>query len=123
MNSAGVPCKMACGEPRPCLHRSLWLLVGHANLNIFLFQRVREYTLLLQAADLDGNGLTTTASAVIGIEDANDNAPQFSPAVVMEPLPLGHPRRSASGEELLELPQENSWWGPGLGWLLGWREA
>ncbi|XP_053127125.1 B-cadherin-like [Hemicordylus capensis] len=40
-------------------------------------ERVREYTLLLQAADLDGEGLTNTASAVIEIADANDNAPEF----------------------------------------------
>uniref|UniRef100_A0A8C6XU31 Cadherin domain-containing protein n=1 Tax=Naja naja TaxID=35670 RepID=A0A8C6XU31_NAJNA len=41
-------------------------------------ERVREYTLILQAADLDGLGLTTTASAVIEITDANDNMPEFT---------------------------------------------
>ncbi|KAK9392602.1 B-cadherin-like [Crotalus adamanteus] len=41
-------------------------------------ERVREYTLILQAADLDGLGLTTTASAVIKISDANDNMPEFT---------------------------------------------
>ncbi|KAM6063907.1 LOW QUALITY PROTEIN: B-cadherin-like [Theristicus caerulescens] len=40
-------------------------------------ERVREYTLTVQAADLDGEGLTTTALAVIEIVDINDNAPEF----------------------------------------------
>ncbi|XP_066494039.1 blastomere cadherin-like [Tiliqua scincoides] len=40
-------------------------------------ERVGEYTLILQAADLDGQGLVNTASAVIVVEDANDNAPEF----------------------------------------------
>ncbi|XP_051485397.1 B-cadherin-like [Apus apus] len=42
-------------------------------------ERVREYTLTVQAADLDGEGLTTTALAVIEITDINDNAPDFDP--------------------------------------------
>lgn len=45
-------------------------------------QRVREYTLTMQAADLDGQGLTTTALAVIEITDVNDNAPEFEPKTV-----------------------------------------
>lgn len=45
-------------------------------------QRVREYTLTVQAADLDGEGLTTTALAVIEIADVNDNAPEFDPKTV-----------------------------------------
>lgn len=43
---------------------------------------MREYTLILQAADLDGLGLTTTASAVIEITDANDNVPEFTESMV-----------------------------------------
>ncbi|KAM7101661.1 B-cadherin isoform 3-T3 [Ciconia maguari] len=42
-------------------------------------ERVREYTLTVQAADLAGEGLTTTALAVIKIADINDNAPEFDP--------------------------------------------
>ncbi|NXS68388.1 CADHK protein, partial [Pandion haliaetus] len=45
-------------------------------------ERVREYTLTVQAADLDGEGLTTTALAVIEIVDVNDNAPEFDPKMV-----------------------------------------
>lgn len=38
--------------------------------------------MILQAADLDGLGLTTTASAVIEITDANDNMPEFTESMV-----------------------------------------
>uniref|UniRef100_A0A803W4J4 Cadherin domain-containing protein n=1 Tax=Ficedula albicollis TaxID=59894 RepID=A0A803W4J4_FICAL len=48
-------------------------------------ERVREYTLTVQAADLDGEGLTTTALAVIEIADVNDNAPEFDPKMVKWP--------------------------------------
>ncbi|POI23100.1 hypothetical protein CIB84_013152, partial [Bambusicola thoracicus] len=48
-------------------------------------ERVREYTLTMQAADLDGQGLTTTALAVIEITDVNDNAPEFDPKMVPWP--------------------------------------
>lgn len=62
---------------------------------VCLPQRVRQYTLTVQAADLDGEGLTTTALAVIEIADVNDNAPEFDPKTVMwdcpwrDPLPVG----------------------------------
>uniref|UniRef100_A0A8C0ITB4 Cadherin domain-containing protein n=1 Tax=Chelonoidis abingdonii TaxID=106734 RepID=A0A8C0ITB4_CHEAB len=48
---------------------------------------MREYTLTLQAADLDGEGLTTTASAVIEIVDTNDNAPVFDPRTYTVAVP------------------------------------
>lgn len=49
-------------------------------------QKVPEYTLTIQATDMDGDGSTTTAVAVVEILDANDNAPVFDPQKVM-PLP------------------------------------
>ncbi|XP_009888649.1 PREDICTED: cadherin-3 [Charadrius vociferus] len=50
-------------------------------------ERVREYTLTVQAADLDGEGLTTTALAVIEIADVNDNAPEFDPKTYEASVP------------------------------------
>ncbi|XP_075795964.1 LOW QUALITY PROTEIN: cadherin-15 [Pelodiscus sinensis] len=39
---------------------------------------VSTYNLTLQVADMSGDGLTTTATAVIHIDDINDNPPQFT---------------------------------------------
>lgn len=45
-------------------------------------QKVPEYTLTIQATDMDGEGSTTTAVAIVEILDANDNAPEFEPQKV-----------------------------------------
>ncbi|CAI9161906.1 unnamed protein product [Rangifer tarandus platyrhynchus] len=42
-------------------------------------ERVPEYTLTIQATDMDGDGSSTTAMAIVEILDANDNAPVFDP--------------------------------------------
>uniref|UniRef100_A0A8C9K833 Cadherin 15 n=1 Tax=Panthera tigris altaica TaxID=74533 RepID=A0A8C9K833_PANTA len=39
---------------------------------------VAVYNLTLQVADMSGDGLTATASAIITLEDVNDNAPGFT---------------------------------------------
>ncbi|CAH7048396.1 cadherin-15 [Phodopus roborovskii] len=39
---------------------------------------VAVYNLTLQVADMSGDGLTATASAIISIDDINDNAPEFT---------------------------------------------
>ncbi|XP_048210774.1 cadherin-15 isoform X2 [Perognathus longimembris pacificus] len=39
---------------------------------------VAVYNLTLQVADMSGEGLTATASAVIFLDDVNDNAPEFT---------------------------------------------
>lgn len=45
------------------------------------------YTLVVQAADLQGEGLSTTATAVITVTDINDNPPIFEPTtVILQPL-------------------------------------
>ncbi|XP_045438544.1 cadherin-15 isoform X2 [Pipistrellus kuhlii] len=41
---------------------------------------VAVYNLTLQVADMSGDGLTSTASAIITLEDVNDNAPGFTRA-------------------------------------------
>ncbi|XP_027703391.1 cadherin-3 isoform X2 [Vombatus ursinus] len=50
-------------------------------------ERVAEYTLTIQVADMEGEGLATTASAVVEISDANDNAPVFDPQKYIAEVP------------------------------------
>lgn len=52
----------------------------------FLPQKVPEYKLTIQATDMDGEGSTTTAVAIVEILDVNDNAPEFEPQKVT-PIP------------------------------------
>ncbi|NWZ34845.1 CADH1 protein, partial [Brachypodius atriceps] len=40
-----------------------------------------NYTLIIQAADQEGTGLTNTATAIIKVTDANDNPPIFNPTM------------------------------------------
>uniref|UniRef100_A0A8C2UJ50 Cadherin 15 n=1 Tax=Chinchilla lanigera TaxID=34839 RepID=A0A8C2UJ50_CHILA len=41
-------------------------------------EAVAVYNLTLQVADMSGEGLTATASAIISVDDINDNAPEFT---------------------------------------------
>ncbi|XP_004584033.2 cadherin-1 [Ochotona princeps] len=45
------------------------------------------YTLVVQAADLQGEGLSTTAVAVITVTDINDNPPIFDPTTYVGQVP------------------------------------
>ncbi|NWW69386.1 CADH1 protein, partial [Ifrita kowaldi] len=45
-----------------------------------------NYTLIIQAADQEGTGLTNTATAIIKVTDANDNPPVFDPTMYEEPV-------------------------------------
>lgn len=69
-------------------------------------QVVAVYNLTLQVADMSGDGLTATASAIITLKDVNDNAPGFSRDEVP---PLLHPTTPCS----TALPSQAQW-GPGL---------
>ncbi|XP_075289448.1 cadherin-1-like [Opisthocomus hoazin] len=40
-----------------------------------------NYTLIIQAADQEGMGLTNTATAIVEVTDANDNPPVFDPTM------------------------------------------
>ncbi|KAG6940773.1 cadherin 1 [Chelydra serpentina] len=46
-----------------------------------------NYTLIVQAADLEGNGYSTSATAMIEVSDANDNAPVFNPLTYQATVP------------------------------------
>lgn len=62
----------------------------------------------MQAADLDGEGLTTTALAVIEIADVNDNAPEFDPKMVMWAPLLGVALPGARWAPVLTVPLTRS---------------
>ncbi|KAF0884172.1 CADH1 protein, partial [Crocuta crocuta] len=50
-------------------------------------ESVPTYTLVVQAADLQGEGLSTTATAVITVTDINDNPPIFKPTTYHGQVP------------------------------------
>ncbi|KAG9352498.1 hypothetical protein JZ751_020912 [Albula glossodonta] len=43
-------------------------------------EKYPKYTLIIQAADMVGEGLSNTATAIITVTDSNDNAPEFHPS-------------------------------------------
>lgn len=58
-------------------------------------QVVAVYNLTLQVADMSGDGLTAMASAIITLEDINDNAPGFTGDEV---LPSSPPLLAPAGD-------------------------
>lgn len=53
----------------------------------FWFQKVSQYTIIVQATDMEGNlnfGLSNTATALISINDINDNPPELTVRTVSE---------------------------------------
>lgn len=59
-----------------------------------------NYMLIVQAADLKGEGYTTTATAMIEVTDTNDNAPVFDPLTVTYPLACFYLCSHYPGQEL-----------------------
>ncbi|KAI5762677.1 CDH1 [Gulo gulo luscus] len=50
-------------------------------------EKIPMYTLVVEAADLQGEGLSTTATALITVTDINDNAPVFQPTTYQGQVP------------------------------------
>nr|XP_021561410.1 cadherin-1 isoform X2 [Neomonachus schauinslandi] len=50
-------------------------------------ETIPTYTLVVEAADLQGEGLSTTATAVITVTDINDNPPIFKPTTYQGRVP------------------------------------
>ncbi|XP_045389355.1 cadherin-3 [Lemur catta] len=74
-------------------------------------ERVPEYTLTIQATDMDGDGSTTTALAVVEILDANDNAPVFEPQKYEARVPenaVGHEVQRLTVTDL-DAPNSPAW--------------
>ncbi|XP_049720505.1 cadherin-3 isoform X2 [Elephas maximus indicus] len=74
-------------------------------------ERVPEYTLTIQAADMNGDGSTTTAVAIVEILDANDNAPTFDPQEYEARVPenaVGHEVQQLTVTDL-DVPNTPAW--------------
>lgn len=76
------------------------------------FQKVQQYTVIVQATDMEGNlnyGLSNTATAIVTVTDVNDNPPEFTASTV-----------SAWRPDVATAATPGSWpcAGPGC-WLVG----
>uniref|UniRef100_A0A2K5INX4 Cadherin domain-containing protein n=1 Tax=Colobus angolensis palliatus TaxID=336983 RepID=A0A2K5INX4_COLAP len=91
-------------DPSDCTHSGL-------PLSSLSPQKVPEYTLTIQATDMDGDGSTTTAVAVVEILDANDNAPVFDPQKYESHVPenaVGHEVQRLTVTDL-DAPNSPAW--------------
>ncbi|XP_024589888.1 cadherin-3 isoform X4 [Neophocaena asiaeorientalis asiaeorientalis] len=74
-------------------------------------ERVPEYTLTIQATDMNGDGSSTTAMAIVEILDANDNAPVFEPQQYEARVPenaVGHELQRLTVTDL-DAPNSPAW--------------
>ena len=85
-------------QNKPLESCRFFLPLAHSSALLVLLQKVPQYTLIIQATDMEGNpmyGLSNTATAVIRVTDINDNAPEFTSDTVSKntelhkaPLPI-----------------------------------
>ncbi|XP_032086333.1 cadherin-1-like [Thamnophis elegans] len=71
-------------------------------------ERIPQYTLVLQAVDMQGNGLSTTGTAVITITDANDNPPIFNPFMYNVIVPENEVGAPVATLKVTDADEENS---------------
>ncbi|XP_032086275.1 B-cadherin-like [Thamnophis elegans] len=71
-------------------------------------ERIPQYTLVLQAVDMQGNGLSTTGTAVITITDANDNPPIFNPVMYNVIVPENEVGAPVATLKVTDADEENS---------------
>ncbi|XP_076142786.1 cadherin-1-like isoform X2 [Alosa pseudoharengus] len=62
-------------------------------------EKIHEYTLEIQAADDEGNGLIAECKAIITVTDSNDNAPKFDPSQYTVTVP-----ENKVGEVVVKMP-------------------
>uniref|UniRef100_A0A8C6XUN8 Cadherin-1 n=1 Tax=Naja naja TaxID=35670 RepID=A0A8C6XUN8_NAJNA len=71
-------------------------------------ERIPQYTLVLQATDMQGEGLSTTGKAVITITDANDNPPIFDPIMYNVVVPENEVGAPVATLKVKDADEENS---------------
>ncbi|KAL8179581.1 UNVERIFIED_CONTAM: Cadherin-4 [Gekko kuhli] len=55
--------------------------MNRLNSDCYGMEKVQQYTVIVQATDMEGNlnyGLSNTATAIIMVTDVNDNPPEFT---------------------------------------------
>ncbi|XP_035273181.1 protocadherin Fat 4-like isoform X1 [Anguilla anguilla] len=62
-------------------------------------ENFREYTLIIQAADMMGEGRRNTCTAIVTVTDSNDNAPQFEHSSYTVSVP-----ENEVGAEVVKMP-------------------
>ncbi|XP_070617836.1 B-cadherin-like [Erythrolamprus reginae] len=71
-------------------------------------ERFPQYTLVLQATDMQGEGLSSTGKAVITVTDANDNPPIFNPVMYKVTVPENEVGAPVATLKVTDADEENS---------------